>query len=141
MGEADNLCDRIGIINKGQLLCADLPLKLKQGLGSGLVLSLVFLEGRTSQGAMAAIRKYDPSPQVVKRSPSSLTLRIRIPSEESITFCRSLEREKEALGLQSWSLSHPGLDDVFINAVQPIDPRPSLALSSHNDRGTSVKQS
>ncbi|MEM2240298.1 MAG: ATP-binding cassette domain-containing protein [Candidatus Bathyarchaeia archaeon] len=40
--EADNLCNRVGIINKGQLVTLDTPEKLKQSIGGRLSVEIAF---------------------------------------------------------------------------------------------------
>ncbi len=105
--EADSLCDRIGIIDKGKIMALDTPIKLKESLG-GDVISLKisgetdFTESiRSVEGVLSA-----------KREDGSY--RVKVLNGETVTAPLLHEISKKGGSVTYVSLERPNMDQVFL---------------------------
>lgn len=121
MDEADQLCDRIGIINQGELLCVDYNLNLKKKFGNGYTFIFIF-DGQISDDSKSKLLKfvidYDISASIQSKSERSIAMKMDLAEAKLVEFCDQLETRKESFNLHSWSLSQSNLNDVFINVVK-----------------------
>jgi ABC-2 type transport system ATP-binding protein len=102
MDEAEN-AERIGVIDRGQLVAMDSPDSLKQSLGGDIIIL------RTADNAAAA-REIEQRFQLsATRDGDSLSLEVANGSE----FIPVLSRSLETL-IHSITLRRPTLDDVFL---------------------------
>ena len=102
MDEAEH-CDRIAIIDQGQIVALDTPDKLKDSLGG----DVVTLEAEDSEGAVSELRdKYNLSPEI-----SDGMITFSVPNGDTFLpdFVRSFDNR-----LVSVSVRRPTLDDVFL---------------------------
>lgn len=114
MEEADQLCERVGIIDQGRIIALDSPQALKRSLGQGSVLRLE-IEGGAGDldGALRAI----PGVATVAVGPTAdgvreLVLHLSTPG-------RALPRAVDVLGRSGAQVRHlqmveTSLEDVFI---------------------------
>jgi ABC-2 type transport system ATP-binding protein len=103
MDEAEN-CDRIGVIDRGQIVALDTPERLKSAMGG----DLITITTQDGQGAANDLhRLFDLSPRVTDG-----TVSFQVPSGEAFLpeLVRGLDRPLEAI-----SLRRPTLDDVFLH--------------------------
>ncbi len=56
MAEADEMCDRVAIIDSGRVLACDSPANLKRSLGRDSAIELELAGGQVSEGGLTAIR-------------------------------------------------------------------------------------
>jgi ABC-2 type transport system ATP-binding protein len=105
--EADSLCDRIGIIDKGKIMALDTPSKLKESLG-GDVISLKisgemdFTESIRSVEGVLSVKKEDGS------------YRVKVLNGETVTAPLLQEISKRGGSVTYVSLERPNMDQVFL---------------------------
>lgn len=110
MEEADQLCDRIGIIDSGKIQIIDTPENMKNAMGNE-VISLTFENGN-SEEFLAQLSKIDLIKKINKDN-DKLVLFVSKGTEvfpKIFQISSSLE-----IKITSISLTRPTLDDVFIS--------------------------
>ena len=112
LDEADQLCDRLAIIDGGRIKALGSPNEFKSGLG-GDVVTLTLAEG---QGALiepvASALKEQPAIRAVATRPSGLDIRVESPEKALPAIMDTVSR----LGcrLEFIDYHRPRLDDVFL---------------------------
>ncbi|KER06929.1 Nod factor export ATP-binding protein I [Marine Group I thaumarchaeote SCGC AAA799-E16] len=111
MEEADQLCDRIGIIDGGKIQVIDSPENMKNAMGNE-VISIVIEENETRDSFLSELQKIE-SVNKINEDGSKLTLFVSngtevIPKVFSIS-------SNIGIKITSISLTQPTLDDVFIS--------------------------
>lgn len=101
MEEADMLCDRIGIIDKGKIVALDTPARLKASLGGDIIKIKTH-----DKGADAAARKFD-FVQKAEFVDGFLVLSVKNAKKDLPVLLQSIEAEQA-------EFSSPTLNDVFI---------------------------
>jgi len=111
MEEADQLCDRIGIIDDGKIQVIDSPENLKKAMGNE-VISIIFEEGENRDSFLSELEKIEFVNKINKDG-SKLTLFASNGTEviPKIFYISS----KLNIKITSISLTQPTLDDVFIS--------------------------
>ena len=111
MEEADQLCDRIGIIDDGKIQVIDSPENLKKAMGNE-VISIIFEEGENRDSFLSELEKIEFVNKINKDG-SKLTLFASNGPEviPKIFYISS----KLNIKITSISLTQPTLDDVFIS--------------------------
>ena len=108
MDEADELCDRIAIIDHGKIVAMDTPAGLKASLGGDVVLLRM---PECEEGCMEALEKV-PGVSSVRPQEKGLILGVE---EGASTIPRILEvATSQGLEVESVMLKVPTLEDVFI---------------------------
>ena len=105
--EADSLCDRIGIIDKGKIMALDTPHKLKESLG-GDVISLKIDGGKDFTEAIKAVEGVFS----VKKEDGSY--RVKVLNGETVTAPLLQEISKNGGKVTYVSLERPNMDQVFL---------------------------
>jgi ABC-2 type transport system ATP-binding protein len=114
MDEADKLCDRIAIIDKGKIVAEGSPAELKKRI-SGEVISLTVND--VTDGGEAARRALEGQ-QFVRElvvEGDRLTLVVTQGGEAIPVVLRLLEGK--GIGVADITLSRPSLDDVFLRVT------------------------
>jgi ABC-2 type transport system ATP-binding protein len=101
MEEADMLCDRIGIIDKGKIVALDTPARLKASLGG----DIIKIKTR-DKGADAAARKFD-FVQKAEFVDGFLVLSVKNAKKDLPVLLQNIEAEQAEFSI-------PTLNDVFI---------------------------
>jgi len=115
MVEADELCDRVAIINQGRVLACDTPTTLKQRLQKEAIFEIEVdrLNGLTDQ-------KLEALPEVKKASTleqdGGVTLTLNLLTEAALAGVMTKLTEKNTRVLKL-SKREPTLEDVFIDLV------------------------
>ena len=112
MEEADNLCDRIGIIDHGKIQVIDTPKSMKSAIGNEII-SFSLVDGKASQDTLIEqINKIE----FVKEVKNKQDL-ITVFSTKSNEVIPKIFQESTNLGMRinSLTLKQPTLDDVFIS--------------------------
>ncbi len=110
LDEADQLCDRLAIIDRGQLKVMGSPTELKVGLGGDIV-SLTVKDGASLPALAEAVRKL-PSVRNVAAKPSGLDIRVDSPEKALPAILDAAGRNNCQLDFIDYH--RPRLDDVFI---------------------------
>ena len=105
--EADNLCDRIGIIDKGKIMALDTPRKLKESLG-GDVISLKMGDEKDYTDIIKAV---DGVLSVKKKDGS---YRVKVLNGETATAPLLQEISKNGGQVTFVTLERPNMDQVFL---------------------------
>ena len=110
LDEADQLCDRIAIIDSGRIKALGSPTELKVGLG-GDVVSLTVREHDRLESLAAAVRTL-PAIRSVMIKPAGLDIRVDSPEKGLPAILEAANRL--TCQLEFIDYHRPRLDDVFI---------------------------
>ena len=110
LDEADQLCDRIAIIDRGKIKALGSPAELKIGLGGDIV-SLTIRESDRVEALGTAIQSL-PSVRSVIPKPAGLEVRVDSPEKALPAILEAANRL--ACQLEFIDYHRPRLDDVFI---------------------------
>jgi len=110
LDEADQLCDRLAIIDGGKIKIIGSPIELKVGLGGDIV-SLTLKETDRIE-ALASSLKGQPAIRAVNATSKGLDIRVESPEKALSTILESANRL--GCGLEFIQYNRPRLDDVFI---------------------------
>jgi ABC-2 type transport system ATP-binding protein len=110
LDEADQLCDRIAIIDGGRIKAMGSPIELKVGLGGDIV-SLTIKESGKVEALASAIKTLSAI-RAVSTSPSGLDIRVESPEKALPAILETANRL--ACRLEFIDYHRPRLDDVFV---------------------------
>jgi ABC-2 type transport system ATP-binding protein len=110
--EADALCDRLAIIDAGEIVTGGTPEQLKAQMGHDVV--SVTLDGAGVEATAAAIGELPGLERVVTEH-DALALYVEDGAGSIAEIVRRLDREQISVG--AISVSRPSLDDVFLHAT------------------------
>ncbi|NYD52743.1 ABC-2 type transport system ATP-binding protein [Actinomadura luteofluorescens] len=113
LDEADALCDRLLIIDRGRIVAEGTPAELKRRV-AGDVVTVELAEAAGVEGARKALAAH---PAVREAAVSGGTLRLTV--EDGETALMSLIRALDGAGVElaSLNLARPTLDDVFFTVT------------------------
>jgi len=112
MEEADNLCDRIGIIDHGKIQVIDTPKSMKSAIGNEII-SFNLVDGKANQDAIIDQISKIEFVKEVKNKEGLIT----VFSTKSNEVIPKIFQESANLDMKisSFTLKQPTLDDVFIS--------------------------
>jgi len=112
MEEADNLCDRIGIIDHGKIQVIDTPKSMKSAIGNEII-SFNLVDGKANQDAIIDQIAKIEFVKEVKNKDGLIT----VFSTKSNEVIPKIFQESANLDMKirSLTLKQPTLDDVFIS--------------------------
>jgi ABC-2 type transport system ATP-binding protein len=110
MDEADKLCDRIAIVDHGELKALDSPLKLKTSIPGQNSLEVSF-----STVPAGWIERLQRLPEVQAVSSQDHIFRISTRNGPATTLALMEEAARADIGVQSLSVQSTTLDDVFVH--------------------------
>jgi len=111
--EADQLCDRLAIIDGGELVAQGTPEQLKAEMGHDVV--SVSLDSAADLGATEAALAGLPGLERIVAEPTALALYVEDGASSIAEVVRRLDRDEVRVG--AISVSRPSLDDVFLKAT------------------------
>jgi ABC-2 type transport system ATP-binding protein len=106
MEEADELCDRVAIVDHGKILQMDTPENLKQSLGATTFLDLKFFDMVTEK-----ISELESMSEVIEVEKLTDRFRISLKDAQSVT---PVIEKAISMGLKDVSIIEPTLESVFI---------------------------
>jgi ABC-2 type transport system ATP-binding protein len=109
MEEADELCERVAIVDHGKVLALDSPANLKKDLGAATVIGLKL---RDIAGAATLVARLENDPLVTRAEPTGEGLRIFAKSMDGLL--PTLLELAQPFGLRDISVSETSLETVFI---------------------------
>ena len=112
MEEADNLCDRIGIIDHGKIQVIDTPKSMKSAIGNEII-SFNLVDGKASQDTLIEQISKIEFVKEVKNKQDLITV-FSTKSNEVIPKIFQISTNLE-MRINSLTLKQPTLDDVFIS--------------------------
>jgi ABC-2 type transport system ATP-binding protein len=110
LDEADQLCDRLAIIDGGKIKTFGSPAELKIGLGGDIV-SLT-LKDQSKIPTLVSALTGKPAMRTVRATPSGLDIRVESPEKALPAILESANRLD--CQLEFIEYHRPRLDDVFI---------------------------
>src|SRR5262249_24137448 len=129
MDEADKLCDRIAIVDHGELKALDSPLRLKASIPGNNVLDVSFGPAPADwQSRLAAL----PEIENVTRHPA--LIRLSAPRCPATTLAVMEAAAAAGVPVRSLSVQSTTLDDVFVHYAGR-DLRDALQEASPLDSG------
>lgn len=129
MDEADQLGDRIGIMQHGKLRCAGSPLFLKRRFGVGY--QMVFTMGQGSnrqhrQALQQIVHRHVPEANKVSEAGAEIVLGVPLSCSHLFpALLQELDQQRTALCLENYGLSVTTLENVFLKVA--MDDRPASA--------------
>jgi ABC-2 type transport system ATP-binding protein len=111
MEEADQLCDRLAIMDHGKILALDTPAGLKASVGAD---SIVTVHASGDLGALAALLKREVE-GVISVNQVDSTLQVHVKGASSIVPPIVTVADRGGFQLQDLSVAEPTLETVFIN--------------------------
>lgn len=106
--EADNLCDRIAIIDHGKIIKLDTPETLKESLGGDILTVAIKENEEDVSGIISKI----PRVKEVKKQDSTYRVKVEQGEETAPLILNALM--KEGVTIVKLSLSKPTLDEVYL---------------------------
>lgn len=114
MDEAERICDRVGIIDRGKLLVADTPEKLKKSIGEGDILEISFKDDKEAQ-KIEKILKNRLGKKLKKITRVGSRIILLIPDIAiNLPLITSIINDEKAK-LEDIRIRWNSLEDVFIN--------------------------
>jgi len=127
MDEAEKVCDRVAIIDKGKIMAVDTPDNLKDQMG-GDVVSIICDDGGSCVGALSKL------PWVKSAVKHNGFIDVRVEhGEQKIPKILSLMGENK-IKVESVNLRKPSLEDVFLHYTgktireQEADPKAAMRI-------------
>ncbi|MDQ6745153.1 MAG: ATP-binding cassette domain-containing protein [Actinomycetota bacterium] len=112
MEEADKLCERLAIIDSGQIVAQGTPAALKAQMGHDVVsIALDPADLAATEAALAAL----PGLQRTVPEPDALALYVEDGAGSIVEIVRRLDRAQVRAG--AITVARPSLDDVFLRAT------------------------
>ncbi len=111
MEEADELCDRLAVIDHGKLLALGTPAELKTTTGAA---TYVTVTANGDLDALAALLA-DRVPGVSEAERSDGRIRLRVPRADGVLPAVVTVAESGGFTITDLSLMEPSLESVFIN--------------------------
>jgi ABC-2 type transport system ATP-binding protein len=110
MDEADKLCDRIAIVDHGELKALDSPLKLKASIPGKNVIEVSF--GTVPPGWVESLQRL---PHVERVTEQDTVFRISSDNGPATTTALVEAAAQQHVSVQSLSVQSTSLDDVFVH--------------------------
>lgn len=110
LDEADQLADRIAVINQGKIIAEGTSSELKASVGTG-TLNVSLLDPEDRERAVEVLTNILKVPIKSSSDPASLIAHVDAPSLVAEAL---LEFGKEDIGIRTFSLGQPSLDEVFL---------------------------
>jgi ABC-2 type transport system ATP-binding protein len=110
MEEADELCDRVAIIDHGKILVEDTPQALKQSIGAQRLYDLDLVRHETGLNALTAALQALPGVTVVEPLPQGL----RVFARGTDGLLADLVQAANPYGLRDLKITETSLETVFI---------------------------
>jgi ABC-2 type transport system ATP-binding protein len=106
MEEADRLCNRVAIIDRGKIIALDTPLNLKNGIGG----DVVTIKSPNPDAIVAAIN--EPWITHLERHDGEVTINLDNAEQHVSTIVTMLNQKQ--IAIDNLSIHKPTLEDVFL---------------------------
>jgi ABC-2 type transport system ATP-binding protein len=108
--EADSLCDRVAIIDHGNIVALGTPAELKRQI-AGDIVNLGFADAKTAQQALAAL---SGSAFITDSSSADAVLALHVERGDENLPTLMMQLHQQNIAIKNIRLSRPSLDDVFL---------------------------
>lgn len=116
MAEADEMCDRVAIIDRGRLLACDSPQSLKEKLRERSIMKIEILSAQADFSYVGSVPGVIGYSQTRNIQTGTTTLKI-IMQDQAVFKSIVSKLEAEKLKISSQSNVEPTLEDVYISLV------------------------
>jgi len=116
MAEADEMCDRVAIIDNGRILTCDNPLTLKENLKENVIMRVEVSSVQADFSFMEKTSGIVGYSQTRSIQSDTTTLKVIVRDEETFSNMMS-NLEKQKLKILSTNKAEPTLEDVYISLV------------------------
>ncbi|MEM2118816.1 MAG: ABC transporter ATP-binding protein [Candidatus Bathyarchaeia archaeon] len=116
MAEADEMCDRVAIIDRGRILTCGTPQELKEKLSENVIMKVEVNSVQADFGFMQETRGVIGYSQTRSIQTNTTSLKIMVENDEVFKKIMS-ELEKQKLKILSANKAEPTLEDVYISLV------------------------
>jgi ABC-2 type transport system ATP-binding protein len=110
LDEADQLADRIAVIDRGHVIAEGTPAQLKSSVGQGALHVRLLDPDRRGEAEQLLLRSVGSEPHL-EADPAALSVPVADADQASEAIA---ELNRADLGLASFSLAQPSLDEVFL---------------------------
>lgn len=116
MAEADEMCDRVAIIDRGKILVCDSPLRLKENLRANVIMKVEVSSVQADFGFMKKLVGVVGYSQT--RSIQTDTTALKVMVRDETVFSKIMSQlEEQKLKILSANKAEPTLEDVYISLV------------------------
>jgi ABC-2 type transport system ATP-binding protein len=116
MAEADEMCDRVAIIDQGRIMACDNPLTLKKNLEENVIMKVEVSSMQADFGFLENMKGLVGYSQT--RSIQTDTTTLKVLARDEAVFSRiTATLEKQQLKILSANKAEPTLEDVYISLV------------------------
>lgn len=137
MDEAEVLCNRIGIIKDGHMVCLGSSSQLKNLYGEGYKLELTLNPGVDVNAEILPTLCTDVAPGALVVSRKYGHVSIQLGRDALLSqVTQLLESNKKKFGITRWSLARNGLDEVFLSIVEDRGASKAPNTLNHNADAT-----
>jgi len=116
MAEAEELCDRIAIIDGGRLVACDTPAALRRSLGEGGLFTLILTPQPRDTSLVADIPGVSGAYLMAADEPDSMALRFQLNDDQRLQDIFAVAAE-HGYRIKGFSKHEPVLEDLFIKIV------------------------
>jgi ABC-2 type transport system ATP-binding protein len=109
MEEADVLCDRVAVVDKGKILALDTPQQLKKTLGAGTIVELRLRDAERGGELLLLLEALDEVD-----SAERIAQGVRLFARETEGLLAKVVMAAEPFGVRDLSIQEPSLETVFI---------------------------
>ncbi|HPQ70730.1 MAG TPA: ABC transporter ATP-binding protein [bacterium] len=116
MAEAEELCDRIAIIDGGRLVACDTPAALRRSLGEGGLFTLILSPEPRDTSLVANIPGVSGAYLLPADEPGSMALRFQLSDDQRLQDIFAVAAE-HGYRIKGFSKHEPDLEDLFVKIV------------------------
>ncbi len=116
MAEADEMCDRVAIIDRGKILACDNPLTLKEKLRENVIMRIEVSSMQADFSFMEKMEGIVGYSQTRSIQTDTTTLKVMVLDEKTFSMITS-KLEEQKLKILSINKAEPTLEDVYISRV------------------------
>jgi ABC-2 type transport system ATP-binding protein len=116
MAEADEMCDRVAIIDRGKILACDNPLTLKEKLKKNVIMKIEVSSMQADFSFMEKMEGIVGYSQTRSIQTDTTTLKVMVLDEQTFSMITS-KLEEQKLKILSINKAEPTLEDVYISRV------------------------
>lgn len=116
MAEADEMCDRVALIDQGRILVCDSPLTLKENLKENVIMRVEVSSVQADFGFMDKTTGVVGYSQTRSIQSDTTTLKVIVRNEKIFSKITS-KLEEQKLKILSVNKAEPTLEDVYISLV------------------------
>jgi ABC-2 type transport system ATP-binding protein len=109
MEEADVLCDRVAVVDKGKVLALETPQQLKKTLGAGTIVDVRLRDVEAANELVPLLEGLNEVDRVERTAQG-----VRLFAKETEGLLAKVVLASEPFGVRDLSIQEPSLETVFI---------------------------